>query len=362
MARRRITDALVRRAKHSGAGRYTDHSDSEIRGFYFRVASTGARTWFVRHRKSGKRQFFGSWPEMSADEARERAIELRRGAPVRKTIANLVAHYRKHHRAPSGRFVANDPNVRLYLDLILEELGHLELEAVRPDHVRTLLLRREDAPCAQNALQKRVSALYNYAAKEGWYQGISPAKAITKNPQHARNRRVTLEERERMLEELRSSSPAHAWGPVFIAATYGCRIGEARMIRWSDIDRSAGTLRIPPNKLSPERTVPLLPLAIEALEAQLFRGNSDAYVFSALDNKPVSSTCVNRFWARARKAQGIEDIVIHDLRHERYTHWVTSGISPKVASAIVGHRDVMTGMRIYHDVAQGDVSAALQRG
>jgi hypothetical protein len=52
---------------------------------------------------------------------------------------------------------------------------------------------------------------------------------------------------------------------------------------------------------------------------------------------------------------GIEDIRIHDLRHERATTWAQQGVPLAVVAKIAGHKDVRTTLRVYQDVVEQDV-------
>ncbi len=358
MTRRRLTDALARRAKHIGSGRYTDIADTDVRGFFLRVTSGGTRSWFARHRQTGRRDFFGTWPEMSADDARERAIEIRRGAPNRKTVSRLIEHYREHHRCRgSGNPPDSNPQTRLYLDIISDTIGHLEIDAVTPDHVRQCLARKAGLPAAQNALLKRVSGIYSHAMREGWYDGRKPSDAVHRNPEQPRNRRLTVEERISILTHLLETSPPYVFGAIVIAAEYGCRISEARQLKWSDI--ADDTMVIRGNKQSPDRKVPILPAVRGILELQRRVGLPGDLVFSARAGKAISRTSLRNYWEKARRLAGVEDVVIHDLRHERVTHWLTSGMPPKMVARIVGHRDVKTTLRVYHDISNADVHDAL---
>lgn len=325
--------------------------DSEIRGLHVRVFNTGTRSWFVRHRGTGRREMFGEWPSINVDEARERAYEILRGKPTAPTVARVIAHYREHHRTPNGDRPEARTNTKGYLRFIEEAIGHRALSDLNPDRIRNMLRLKDGYPSAQNAVLTLTRALFIYAKREGWYDGVDPTEAVRKNRTPPRNRRVRDEERSTMLSTLRRIAPLSSFGALRFAAEYGCRIGEARRLRWSDI--RGDRIRIPPNKSSPERIVPMLP-DIETLLEECREGNDTEFVFPGR-NGAISYQTAWKWWDRARTACGIEDIVPHDLRHERVTRWLMGGVNLKLVSSIVGHRDPATTLRTYQDLVAEDV-------
>ncbi len=354
MPRHRLTDAYARRAKHSGKGRYTDVADSDLRGFFLRVASSGTKTWFVRHRGTDRREFFATWPDTGADDARERAIELRRGVPTKTTIARLVAHYREHYTTKRGRRPGDSSNTRNRLDLITEHLGHLDIGRVKPDQIRKMLKVKAEFPVEQNRTLELLSSLYTYAEAEGWHSGPRPTRAVRRNAEKPRNRRVLPHERATLLEAIRALATPVPRGVLELVAEYGARASEVCNLEWADVlpDR----LIFNATKTGTSRAVPLTDLARRVLDERRLAGHSERWVFAWARGKgPIARSSVWKWWDRARKVSGIEDIRIHDLRHERATTWAQQGVPLAVVAKIAGHKDVRTTLRVYQDVVEQDV-------
>ncbi len=360
MPRHRLTEAYARRAKHSGSGRYTDVADSELRGFYLRVASSGTKTWLVRHRSTQRREFFGTWPEINAEQARARAVELRRGAPAQPKVAQLVEHYREHYITKRGRRPDQSSNTRNRLALIVEHLGHFELGAVKPDHVRRMLRSKGAYPVEQNRTLELLSSLYTYAELEGWHQGPRPTRAVRRNAEKPRNRRLLPAEREALLAAVRAIATPVPRGVLELVAEYGARVSEICNIQWADVLPDRIVLNA--SKTGTSRAVPITPTASRVIEERRIGGFSSRWVFAWARGKgPIRRGSVSRWWGKARELSGIQDVHIHDLRHERATHWAQQGVPLAVIAKIAGHKDVRTTLRVYQDTVEQDVFDAFSR-
>ena len=86
-----LSEVAVRQAK----GKDKDYKLSDAEGLYLFVTKAGHRSWRLKYRFAGKerRLIFGSYPELSLKEARERrrgchtvTVALPVGTPDRSTI------------------------------------------------------------------------------------------------------------------------------------------------------------------------------------------------------------------------------------------------------------------------------------
>jgi integrase len=153
--------------------------------------------------------------------------------------------------------------------------------------------------------------------------------------------------RERRLEDgegniLSAAALASAWylhPLITLAIETGMRRGELLSIRWKDVDMTAPTIRILKTKNGHPRTIPLTPKAVEIL-ASLER--RDERVF------PVTPNAVRLAWERLRKRAGLEDLRLHDLRHEAVSRFFEYGLTVPEVALISGHRDPRMLSRYTH--------------
>jgi integrase len=102
---------------------------------------------------------------------------------------------------------------------------------------------------------------------------------------------------------------------------------------------TAPVIRILKTKNGHPRTIPLTPKAVEIL-ASLDR--KDERVF------PVTPNAVRLAWERLRKRAGLEDLRLHDLRHEAVSRFFEYGLTVPEVALISGHRDPRMLSRYTH--------------
>ena len=126
----------------------------------------------------------------------------------------------------------------------------------------------------------------------------------------------------------------------------GCRPGEIRRLRWSEVKPDRLTLI--DAKTGP-RHVLLGEAAWELLDG-LGDTASGEWVFPGkVADEPLGRNDLYWFWRRVRDAAGIvPDARLHDLRHAHASHAVMNGESLHVAGRLLGHRRVSTTNRYVH--------------
>ncbi len=86
-------------------------------------------------------------------------------------------------------------------------------------------------------------------------------------------------------------------------------------------------------------------MAMKVLERR--QGNDSEYVFpNPKTGKPMQE--VFRTWDRVRKAVGLDDVRIHDLRHSYASFLVNSGRSLYEVQKLLGHSQLSTTQRYAH--------------
>jgi integrase len=87
------------------------------------------------------------------------------------------------------------------------------------------------------------------------------------------------------------------------------------------------------------RTIPLTPKAVEILASL---EEKDERVF------PVTPNAVRLAWERLRKRAGLQDLRLHDLRHEAVSRFFEYGLTVPEVALISGHRDPRMLSRYTH--------------
>ncbi len=102
---------------------------------------------------------------------------------------------------------------------------------------------------------------------------------------------------------------------------------------------SAPTIRILKTKNGHPRTIPLTPKAVEILSSM---ARTEERVF------PVTPNAVRLAWERLRRRAGLEDLRLHDLRHEAVSRFFEYGLTVPEVALISGHRDPRMLSRYTH--------------
>ena len=353
--------------------------DRDLPGFGIRVYASGRKVWCVQTRgPSGgpKRVALGRLADMPPDEARRRAAEvidrIKRGldpvpAPpaAEPTVADLAERYMEAHVKVNCR-----PNtvgflgriVRLY---IVPELGGLRLSEVDRSHVSALHHKMRDKPSQANATVGVISRMFRLA--EAW--GVTPprpnpCRSVRRYRETPRERFLTPEEYRRLGRAL---DAAEADGSVFPTAVpairllllTGCRRNEIVKLKWDDVDRTAGELRLRDGKTG-WRSVPLTP-AVEHVLASIPRIEGNPWVITGrFPGDRLKS--LDGIWQRIRKSAKLDDVRIHDARHSYASRALALGEGLSMIGALLGHASVTTTARYAHLARDTEKASAARVG
>ena len=135
----------------------------------------------------------------------------------------------------------------------------------------------------------------------------------------------------------------------------GCRSGEIRNLKWDEVGDN--TLDLADSKTGPRR-VYLTSEARAIIKRQPRTSNSYVFPSTHDPSRPHSETL--SVWHRVRKRAGIEDVRLHDLRHNFATWAVMRGVPLPTVARLLGHRQVSMTLRYAH-VHDKEVEAAAER-
>ena len=257
-------------------------SDNELAGFGVRVHATGRKTYVVQSRgpTGPTRVTLGLHGDLSADEARKQAAvvidRIKRGedpVPVvpetELTVAALAERFMRVHVDVHCKPRTIDTYRGVLKLHIMPALGGMVLSAVGRREIAALHHGLRDKPCTANAAVRVASSMFQRA--EAWElvpPGRNPCRSVRRYKQHSRERFLTPEEYRclgRALSE--AQADGSVWPPAIAAIrllmlTGSRRHSEILTLRWDDVDRTAGELRLRDAKTG-SRMVPMTaPVAV----------------------------------------------------------------------------------------------------
>ena len=313
---------------------------------------------------------------MSADEARKRAAvvidRIKQGEdPVpappapELTVAELSEHFMRTHVK-----VHCKPNTvatyRFTLDkYILPILGAMSINEVGRGEIAALHHRLRDTPAMANRTVKILSKMFSLA--EAWERippGRNPCRSVRHYKERSRERFLTPEEFRRLGRVLRDvETDGSVWPPAIAALRLllltGCRKSEILTLRWDDVDRTAGELRLKDAKEGPRMV--LLTVPVLAVLDGIPRVSGKPWVI--VGRKPDSHLpALQLCWMRICERAGLDDVRIHDIRHSYASRALALGEGLPTIGKLLGHRKVSTTARYAHLMRDAEKEAATRVG
>lgn len=184
-----------------------------------------------------------------------------------------------------------------------------------------------------------LSKIMSEAVKAGGLPAKPPFPRL-REPQ-GRIRYLNAEEEHALLALLAQHTKTLEREMVVVLLDTGLRVSELLALEARDVDPKANLLTIWHNKTDLPRSIKMTARVQEAILTRLA-------LVKALDDKrlyPVSYDSLHFVFMRACAILGLDDVVIHTLRHTCCTRLVQRGIDLKTVMAWMGHKSIMTTMR-----------------
>ena len=255
--------------------------DRELAGFGVRVYPSGRKIYVVQSRGPGgsKRITLGRHGELTVEQARKQAVavidRIKRGenpvaAPPEPafTVADLAERYMEAHVAVN----CNAHTQGIYrgsLDNhILPALGKMPIPSMGRSEAAALHYELRNTPRAANRALMVLSKMFSLAEDWGLAPvGGNPCRFVRKYKEGMRERFLAEHEYRRIgcelcVLEAEGPLPARAAAALRLLMLTGCRLNEILTLRWDDVDRKAGELRLRASKTG----VNFLPMPVESLQ------------------------------------------------------------------------------------------------
>jgi integrase len=163
---------------------------------------------------------------------------------------------------------------------------------------------------------------------------------LIKKSKH-RDRRVTDAELQRIITHVERKATAIPFGDiVWFSVATSMRISEVCRLQWDDLHEADKTIRIrdrkhPSAKLGNHQVVPLLDNlnGHNAYALVLKQPRKGKRIF------PVNPRTVSDYFTEAVSQLEIEDLHLHDIRHEAISRLFAAGYRIEEVSVFSGHRD-----------------------
>lgn len=322
------------------------------------ITQTGPRSWRALIRRKGHKALCRTF--RTEREARKWAqiteAEILAGRHVSSggtTVAGAIAEFRKLREK---RRPIKPTSTEEYMLRNLEAgLGPVRIDDLTPQRIAEWCRTRHDdgaGPYTVGMEISKLSTVLKYASIS--LHTVLPDVVAAARPLlaysgligqgKARTRRPTPAELEAVLAHL---SP-QMQDVVLFAIGSAMRRGEIARIVWADVDgeRRCVLIRDRKHPKSKEGNHQLVPLTdhtgIDAWAILQRQPRIDERIF------PLSTEHMSDAFAAACRAAGVEDLHLHDMRHEATSRLFEAGLSIEQVAVITGHADWRSLKRYLH--------------
>ena len=384
--------------------------DTDIKGFFLRVYSTGRRVYALKYRLGPLQRIYtigvhGSpyTPETARDAA-EKALRRvadgedpateKKSAREALTVSALIDRYladgpatkpakrastwandssnlNRHVRPLLGRKVANGVSKGDAARAIHDITEGKTAKDEKSEKKRGRITVRGGEGVARRTLIT-TAAMFAWGIEHGLVAS-NPFSAVRLTAAPVRERFLSREEAGRLLDALGEASPGGRGNPavadvIRLLLLTGARKTEVLGLRWSEVEFARKVLLLPPVRTKAggktgERRITLSPPALEILSKRMPDDAEPAdFVFPAMRGEGHLVALRRPFLKACAKAK-LTGVRIHDLRHSFASFAVADGASLFLVGKLLGHASSRTTERYAHlsgDPLQ-DAAAAIGR-
>jgi integrase len=379
----KITKRSIDALKPGGTDRFL--WDTELKGFGLKVTPNGNKVYILQYRKGGrvrvdgagttnrwhptKRVTIGRHGPLTPEQAREKArglsgavtsggdpaalVAAEKSAP---TVAALAQRFLAEHVATKTKPRTGIEYRRIIENTIVPAIGAKRVRDVTRADVSRLHHAHHQTPYAANRTLAVLSKMFTLAEKWGERpDGSNPSRHVEKYGELKRERMLSAEEFSRLAEALREPvHPPYVVAAIKLLIFTGARLSEVLGLRWEWIDFERGEARLPDSKTGAKTLH--LPAPALAVLADLPRMAGNPFVIVG-HIKGAHLVNIEKPWRAIRKAAGLDNVRIHDLRHAFASVAASSGMGLPIIGKMLGHTQAATTHRYAH-LASDPVKAA----
>jgi integrase len=337
------------------------------------VTEKGVKSFYLRKKINGvsKRIFIGHFPDLSVENARKIALDLKNDIakgndPHNKkqkfkqelTIKGLFAEYLERYSKIQKKNWKNDLwEFEKYLSCWSDKkISNIANNDVRLLHEK---IAKENGLYQANRILSRISSVFNKAIEWG-YEDKNPAIGIKKFKEQARDRFVQNDELPKLFESINQEENQDMRDYFYLSLLTGARKSNVLSMKWQDVNFNQKSWRIPETKNGEIINIPLLDEAIEILQKRLINKKNE-WVFAS-SGKTGHLVEPKSAWKRILTRAGIENLRIHDLRRTLGSYQAITGASLQIIGKSLGHKSTQATQvysRLHLDLVRASMEKAV---
>lgn len=355
----------------------TVYWDTQISGYLLECRASGGKTYYLSYTDEYgclRQRKIGAYADISFAQARKIAERWRSevvmgGDPAaqkaeKKAIPTYDTLADQHYEYVKG-YSRNPGNIEAVLRVhIRPKWGKKRLDEITTQDVAKWLAELRQSGKAPATVEKiRITFNRSFELALQWNTpGVkrNPVRGIPRPAfNNARDRFLTSEEAARLLKATDSSINPQLRNIVGLLLLTGARKRELLDARWEHVDLDRKVWFIPTTKTGKPRHVPLSQAAIDIINGLTRYEKCPWLLPNPKSKKPF--TDIKHPWDTARRAAGLPDLHLHDLRHSAASFMINAGIDLFAVGRILGHADHQSTMRYSH-LANDTLRKAVEAG
>lgn len=366
MPKVKITNTFAKKVKSPTDKRKEVYSDTIDTGLVLEVRATGTKTFYYRYNTDGKthQKKLSSSTAITADEARKLVQQLKsnseRTTPITINESKLqdtntitlnqffTKYYLPHIQLHSKSW---KKNLSTFQNHILPELGDIQLDQLSTTHIAKVHLEAVTIKGLAHGTANKIPVFLRHCfniALDIQLSSIThnPARKVKLLKEKYKERYLSKSETKKLIEAISTSKNIHLKYIVPYLLLTGARKTEVLEARWKDIDIENLIWTIPKTKNGKIRYIPISK-QLHQLILQIPRTKSP-YLFTSPLNPNEPYRDIYTAWDNAKKRAGVEDIVLHSLRHTFASQLVNNGVSLYEVQKLLGHASSTMTQRYAH--------------
>lgn len=242
---------------------------------------------------------------------------------------------------------------RMWGRQIKKEFGNLLLDCVTPLHIDEYVAKRRRDGLKDSTIGHTCRAFKRafVLAKNRWNLTDNNPFDLVKLPSDntKRVRFVREEEMDKIYQALSQAKYLWMRDYVVVACETGLRRRNMCEMRWKHVDFKNGqiTFDVTETKNGKPLMIPMSDNVLNIL-TQKYNKNKRGVVFLNNHGRAIHKEYLTTLFTKLMRSIGIEDLRIHDLRHDFCSKLVQKGVPLNVVMELAGHSDISQTLRYAH--------------